>query len=552
VSVELGAARNEFEAFQVIVTGPAKGVSARVEALQGPGRIDDVKLYREELINLAHPSAIDGGTGLWPDALVPDVDDVVGEKRNAFPFDVNAGESRAIFVDVHVPKDAAPGVYSGAVVVSSSDGDAKIPVSLEVWDFELPSTSSLRTAFGLSYPVIQQGHGVSGDDISRVRARYAQLGLDHRISISGITDDGFNNDLSHFDRFYSDVMNGTAATRLPGARLTAVKYVGDRNSVDVHKTWAQHFRANGWMDRLFDYVCDEPPLTCQWSDIPGRAKAAHDADPEFKTLVTTQIWDADAHGATDSIDIMVPLVNFTDYRPPSGNGDQVYKYADFASKPGKEMWMYESCVSHDCGGTVNYNAPTAYDQYYTGWPTYVIDANATRNRAMQWLQFLEGSKGEVYYETALAYAHDAWSNQWDFNGNGDGTLFYPGTPSRIGGQTHIPVASLRLKMIREGMEDFEYLKLLSDLGGKDDATKIARDLFPTAWQTDVDPAKLLAARKELASKILERTGKPTPAAVAGSSSGLSGAHAGGGCGTTGAGLGAVLALPLLLVLRRRK
>jgi len=33
-----------------------------------------------------------------------------------------------------------------------------------------------------------------------------------------------------------------------------------------------------------------------------------------------------------------------------------------------------------------------------------------------------------------------------FGGNGDGTLFYPGSPDRIGGHTGIPVDSIRLKI----------------------------------------------------------------------------------------------------------
>ena len=95
------------------MTGPATGVSAQASSLTGPGTISDVKLYREALIELWRPSAADGGRGAFRDALVPDVDDVVGEKRNAFPFDVPAGESRAIRVEVHVPAGAAAGAYSG-------------------------------------------------------------------------------------------------------------------------------------------------------------------------------------------------------------------------------------------------------------------------------------------------------------------------------------------------------------------------------------------------------------------------------------------------------
>jgi hypothetical protein len=536
----LTAARNEFESFQVVVRGPAKGVRVEASPLASPaGQIDGVKLFREELINLGQPSAADGGSGRWPDALVPDVDDVVGEQRNAFPFDVPAGESRAVWVEYFVPAGATSAIYRGAVKVTSAEGEANVPVTLAVWDFTLPSTSSLRTHFGLAYGVVAQGHGVSGDADSELRARYAQLGLDHRISLSGVADDGSHRDLGHFDRFYGSLVAGTAPTRLEGARLTTVKYIGNTSSVEDQRAWAQHARAQGWMDRLFQYTCDEPPLTCAWSEIQGRTAAAHAADPEFQTLVTTQLWDAEQHGVADDIDVLVPVVNFMEDKPGAATaGDQRPRYDGFLQQPAKELWMYQSCMSHGCGGTVNMGSPSESDRYFTGWPSYMIDASAVRNRAMEWISFLERASGELYWESAYAFARGggAWTNQWDFSGNGDGTLFYPGTPARIGGKTHVPVASIRLKMIREGMEDYEYLRALVDAGDADGARQIARQLFANAYSTEVDPAALESARQALALRILQKTGKSVPEELPA-----------GGCGTGGGlGGGAFLALPMLL------
>ncbi|HEU0053552.1 MAG TPA: hypothetical protein VFQ39_10260, partial [Longimicrobium sp.] len=398
-SAHVSSARNELQAFQVVVTGPARGVSARVSGLGGL----DAKLYRVDYLSLAQPSAVDGGTGRWPDALVPDVDDVVGEKRNAFPFDVGAGESRAIWVEVHVPAGTQAGAVTGAVTVSSDDGEATIPVTVDVWDFTLPTTASLRSSFGLSYGVVAAAHGVSGDADARLRARYGQLALDHRITLTGLNDDGTKEtDTGHFDQFYGPLVDGTAPTRLAGAKLTSVKYVGDRTSVDEHALWAKHARAGGWFDRLFDYTCDEPPLTCSWSDIPTRAAAAHGADPAFRTLVTTQLWDAQANDVAQDIDIMVPVVNWTDDKPGSAvAGDQRARYDGFLSSgPTKELWLYQSCMSHGCGGTVNIGSPSDSDRYFTGWPSYMIDASASRNRAMEWISFLEKASGELYWETA--------------------------------------------------------------------------------------------------------------------------------------------------------
>src|SRR5512144_1754479 len=127
----------------------ATHVSVEASALGSPeGSVSDVKLHRDDLIDVSQPSSLDGAAGRWPDALVPDVDDVVGEKRNAFPFDVADGESRAVWVEYRVPADARSGVYHGGVKVKSAEGETVVPVKLAVWDFALPSTASLRTHFG--------------------------------------------------------------------------------------------------------------------------------------------------------------------------------------------------------------------------------------------------------------------------------------------------------------------------------------------------------------------------------------------------------------------
>jgi hypothetical protein len=570
-TAQLSAARNEFEAFQIVVTGPASGVSVTGAQLQGPGTIPAPKLFREDFIDVQRPSSVDGGTGRYPDALVPDVDDVVGEKRNAFPFDVSGGESRAVWVEFHVPPDAAPGAYQGAVTVHFDGGDHAVPVQLTVWGFGLPSTASLKTAFTMTASALQRQHGASGEALTALRQRYAQLALDHRISISNFWDDG-NRDWSHIDNAYGPFLDGTASTQLAGAQMTSVQSGADLDSAAQHAEWAAHFREHGWFDRLFQYTCDEPPLTCNWSDIPSRAQAAKQGDPEFRTLVTTDLDQATQNGVLDAIDVMVPVVNFVDDRPVSDlgwtdGGDKSPDYARFAkSAPRKELWLYQSCMSHGCGGTVDIGNPSAEQRYYTGWPSYEIDASATRNRAMEWLSFRYGSTGELYYEMAQAYFNgDPWTDAWAFNGNGDGTFFYPGTPARIGGSTDIPVASLRMKMIREGMEDYEYLKLLSDLGGGQDAQQIAQQLFPRAYQTDVSADALMSARAALAQKIMERGGGGAPPVAAHASAGGASSDAGGdasanpflgggGCGSAGAGsdLAALLLIPSAVLFRRRR
>ena len=292
---KIAAARNEFEAFQVVITGSARKVRATASTLVGPGgaQIAAPRLHREALLNLTRASAPDGATGRFPDALVPDVDEIAGERRNAFPFDIRGAESRAIWVEVFVPPGAAPGLYRGEVRVEFSGQSATVAVELTVWDFDLPSTATLRSAFSLAWGALPSGHGISASDVAAfasLRARYGQLALDHRLTLSH-HDDGMWGDLDHFDRYYGPLMEGTAPTQLAGAKLTTVEYLGNLEDTAAMTRWATHYRARpGWFERLFQYTCDEPPYQgCGFAEHrapcaggegggPGVPDARHDDD----------------------------------------------------------------------------------------------------------------------------------------------------------------------------------------------------------------------------------------------------------------------------------
>src|SRR5581483_11129703 len=102
-------ARNGFESFQVEVSGPSAITvnSATASALSGPNGAaipaSEVTLYREDYTTLSTMTdgelsdqiPRDGNSGAcqatdcrFPDALIPDVDPLFHEKRNAFPFTV--------------------------------------------------------------------------------------------------------------------------------------------------------------------------------------------------------------------------------------------------------------------------------------------------------------------------------------------------------------------------------------------------------------------------------------------------------------------------------
>ena len=104
--------------------------------------------------------------------------------------------------------------------------------------------------------------------------------------------------------------------------------------------------------------------------------------------------------------------------------------------------------------------------------------------------------------SAVPPKNTSWEVQWLAGGNGDGSLTYPGRPDRIGGTSTIPIASLRLKQIRDGLQDLEYMYLLEDATGSSAAAMaIVDSVVRTTYDFELDPSAMLAARAKLAAAI---------------------------------------------------
>jgi hypothetical protein len=227
-----------------------------------------------------------------------------------------------------------------------------------------------------------------------------------------------------------------------------------------------------------------------------RGHLIHEADPEIKNLVTASLqknWQG-------VVDIWTPLVNcfeqksgFPDFCNPAIARDG---YAtELAGK--KQLWWYQSCASHGCeiiGG-----------DYFRGWPSYMIDHSGVSNRIMSWLSWKYDIRGELYFSLNEAYSRkgDPWKDIRLFGGNGDGTLFYPGLPERVGGRSDIPIESIRLKLIREGLEDYEYLRMLTAKAGASHTAGLVDSLVRNAYDYDRNPEKMIGLR-ELIGKELSR------------------------------------------------
>jgi hypothetical protein len=570
-SIALWTAKNEFEAFHLVLFGPNQGVSIALPTLvQVGGTVQipaaEVRIFEEQPISFTQPSSIEGVAGAWPDALVPygpqtEVglkqvngtwqEVVTTEVRRSFPVSVGGGSTRSFLVEIHIPANAQSGLYRGQVVVtrsSSRTNTQTIPVELHVRSFALPSTATLRSNLRMGIDEICRAHGdISGlwcpDQVAfrRWARLYGRFLLDHRLS-SYLSDalvsaaDGspdYATSLSNFVTAYGPLIDGNDPySRLVGARMTAIAYPYFRDT-DVDgvsqaklQAWATFARGNGdWFQRTIFYTRGEPDWTNGWSPAIHWANLAHAADPGFKVLLTSPIDSyASNAGLTSGVaNVIAPVLDDLDNRSPPHYGNQRPNYDSFlAFDASNELWAYQSCDSHSCTSTSD---PTVY-----GWPSVMVDGSAVQARAEPWMHYIYGVSGLHYWDSVYRLSK-AWDTDGstDFTGNGEGTVLYPGTPTPIpggssqgiGGTTHVPLASNRLKFFRDGLEDYEYLKLCEGAQGTGMATSLARSLFPmvptpgagpanetgsmysaTNWNPSTgsaDPAKLaasLAARRE--------------------------------------------------------
>jgi hypothetical protein len=519
-SATLAAARNEFESFQVAVYAgdvPVNGLRMELATpLTGPGGAipaANVTIYREAYLDVQRPSDLEGAAGPWPDALIPAVDPYYGERRNAFPVDVPARANRVAWVDVLVPPDQPAGTYRGSLLLYGSGLlTALVPIELTVRDFTLPSTSTLASSFG-SFDKICKAHYGDGCDEQHgweINALYARAGLENRISLSDPAYRPPAGDAAEqFRRYVQPLLDGRSPrdaagqwspVRLDGAKLTSIEVDRGRGLMRAWKLAAQE---GGWADRAFLYACDEPNRDAAlWDRCKRRARLAGRRWPGLDVLITASLASAAQLQAEHLIDILVTLVNQMDDKPGTGAyaGNQRPGYGPFLAGKGKRLWLYSSCNSHGCAGDEN-----DADPYWAGWPSYAIDQPASQHRAMGLLAYEYGASGELYYGIDWDLTR-AWQSQPAFGGNGDGTLFYPGVPARIGGTHDIPIESIRLKRIRDGREDFEYAALATRSGHQAEAVRITRSLFPSMYSTDVTPAAFEEARSGLAGLVAPGAG----------------------------------------------
>jgi len=167
-------------------------------------------------------------------------------------------------------------------------------------------------------------------------------------------------------------------------------------------------------------------------------------------------------------------------------------------KPAGRVWMYYCC------------GPTGR------WPNRFIDYLPIRVRIFTWLCFQKNIPGFLHWgynywtSSGNPITHKQTINPWDdTTGNrwpaGDPCVVYP---PRDDGMTHsCVIGSIRWEMIREAMEDYEYLAMTRELAESGDVRArailriVAKNIVPD-WTTHTRDDRRLSAVRERMGEIL--------------------------------------------------
>jgi hypothetical protein len=161
---------------------------------------------------------------------------------------------------------------------------------------------------------------------------------------------------------------------------------------------------------------------------------------------------------------------------------------------GAKIWWYDSNNSQqpDPAG------------HYGNWPDEFIDHPGVNQLVHGPLTWVYGLDGYLYYEVPANYsAAKIWQENFSaaFSTNGDGTLFYPGRVSDIGGSSEAPVPSIRLQLLRTSWTIYDELAMLRDRGRGADANLVAAGLVTNTSTWSHDAQMYEQARECLASLL---------------------------------------------------
>lgn len=523
--IQVAGAGNEHVPFQVVITSSVKGSPREVKAPDGfmievsdlvsqqGDKIskENVKCYLEHYIMLFATSGPAGATGYWPDAIVPI------QKPFGMTAQYDIVRNRPIWVDLFIPSGTKAGEYTGHIEVSQQGKPVQtLQWVVNVYDFSLPDQTALITYMNVSKDQLAHFYHKPADskEVTGITQVYYDKLFANRM------EPWFNDMLTpavelqgekvkvtfDHDR-YLYYMNTLKTKRVllnafPGnlRRVMTAEPFSDAYNRIVKSYLSQvesYFDKNKWHDRLvFNSPIDEPRSLEDYENTRKWGALVKEATSNVPFLVTRTPVPPKDHPEWGTLQGYV--TNYSIHGNHLNDPAVRQAISDEKGRGGEITW-YISC-----------------DQRFPQ-PNYFIDAPAMDLVMVPWITARYNMDGILYWAINWwSQTSNPWLNANTFHSgflcsggsvlNGEGSLWYPGDfVERYTGQPNVegPVSSIRFELLREGIEDYVYLWMLSELGDKDFAAEQVKELVVDVKAFSRNVANLYSVRKAMAERIEE-------------------------------------------------
>ena len=475
-------------------------IPGRLKQPQGKGLIaaETVRWNPVETVHLVKQS-----TATPPEELIrkapADFPDPLGDPS---PFRLEPGKAQSIFVTVDIPRTAAPGTYEGVLTLANAGGKREVPVKLEVYPVELPtSTRLLVTTWVDSNGIARAAKAEPGSETHwrYLKAMMRDMHAHHQnILMIGSSapclqeDDGsFTFDWRELDRWVRAMDRCGVGTRIElshlGGRKTGAwedkefafnQYTAQRRHGGTAvplpvpvlvKALRDHLAERGWLKRAMLHIADEPiPVNVEsWKE---HSRIAHEVAPDLRRIDAIHVTDL-----TGDLEVWVPQLNYF---------WQAHEQLQRLQREGKcELWFYVAWVPQG------------------KFPNRLIDFPTIKTRLMHWASYKWDAVGYLHWGYNYGWL-DPQENQF---APGDGNLVWPGQ--------YGPRSSLRWEAQRQGIEDYELFCLLEDAyrkAGRADAKDAVKALLEPVIRTpedySKDPGELEKVRRKVVGEIVKLRG----------------------------------------------
>lgn len=435
------AARGEGESAQLVAYAEDAASNAKATITSAPVAedgttipLESLKLSPVGLVDCPCPSYVVDYIGYWPDPILEYLDT---------PFAIEEGAYQTWWLDVKIPENQKPGRYEGNVQVTWDGGLKDMPFVVNVHNFKLEKGPAYFSP--VSYGPAPEAFPVGTNARAKYKDKIADLLLEHRLNPD--------------DLYYGPRNDGTLQVNKSiierGGKFFNLGYVNwEMTDERVRKLTAvyEEYKKLGLLEHAYIYAFDEATRD-KFPMIREALTKVRRACPGIP--IATTLYDGTfglASGLDDLIDIWIPgtisfMTNTENIAAARARGRKIGWYVACAPwlPYANYLLEYPALAPRLLMGFMprKLNNDDIFLYYHSSifW-NWTTDENGKDKR-----------DGDVKVPISGGPVIQApWSGRSFGQFNGDGRLVYPAADG--------PIPSLRLKYIRDGVDDWMYMDLL--------------------------------------------------------------------------------------------